>query len=118
MRLRSDVKAITAAFPDPWLRLYSLKANGLPGLVSEVARLGFGISAVSRGELDLALKAGVPADRMALEGIGKTDADFRLRRRVSSHCWVSLESSEDAAALAGRCIAHRRKGDDKTCSCA
>ena len=32
-RLRADARAVADAFPDPWLRLYSLKANGLPALV-------------------------------------------------------------------------------------
>lgn len=102
-RLEGDAAAVQAAFPDPWLRLYSLKANGLPGLVREVVGHGFGVSAVSAGEVRLAERAGVPRRVTALEGIGKTAADLRL---AATHAaagdallWVSLETPEEAAAL-------------------
>jgi diaminopimelate decarboxylase len=68
---------VGSAFPDPWLRLYALKANGLPPLVRELPGLGYGAGAVSGGELILAGRAGFPVARTALEGIGKTPADLR-----------------------------------------
>jgi len=102
--LRADARAVASAFPDPWLRLYSLKANGLPALVREVAAAGFGANAVSSGEIALARRAGLPPGRIALEGIGKTTADLALAARLAADgtplLWVSLESAEDAAALA------------------
>ncbi|HUR15759.1 MAG TPA: hypothetical protein VMZ33_00610, partial [Candidatus Limnocylindrales bacterium] len=109
-RLRADIAAITAAFPDPWIRLYSMKANGLPALVAEVGRTGFGISAVSGGELSLARKAGVPPHRLALEGIGKTDADLRVAARINP-LWVSLETAQDAAAMARAMSRSERRQD-------
>jgi diaminopimelate decarboxylase len=113
-RLRADATAIREAFPDPWLRLYSLKANGLTGLVREIASEGFGMNAVSSGELSLAARAGVPAGRTALEGIGKTGADLHLAARRAADrdplLWVSLESAEDAAALAAAVIGLRDGG--------
>jgi diaminopimelate decarboxylase len=103
-RLRADAAEIAAAFPDPWLRLYAVKANGLPAVIREAATLGFGATAVSRGELDLARRGGVPAAMTALEGIGKGDADLRAAiataRSRRPLLWVSLESAEEAAALA------------------
>jgi diaminopimelate decarboxylase len=103
--LRAGADAVADAFPDPWLRLYSLKANGLPALVREVAAAGFAANAVSRGEIDIARRAGLPPSRIALEGIGKTRADLALAARLARDgqplLWVSLESVEDAAALAG-----------------
>ncbi|CAN5704338.1 diaminopimelate decarboxylase [soil metagenome] len=105
-RLAADAQAISAAFPDPWLRLYSLKANGLPGLVRRVARHGFGANCVSGGELGLAARAGIAPGRTTLEGIGKTDADLDLVARLAAEgrplLWVALESAEEAAALADR----------------
>ena len=93
------------AFPEPWLRLYALKANGLPPLVAEIARSGgFRANAVSRGEIDLALRAGFAPKDTVLEGIGKTDADLALAARLAAEgtplAWVSVESVEDATALA------------------
>ena len=69
--------AVEAAFPDPWLRAFSLKANDLPALVARLAPRGFGANVVSRGEWALATRAGVPNAAITLEGIGKTDADLR-----------------------------------------
>lgn len=103
-RLRADACAVADAFPDPWVRLYSLKANGLPALMREIAAAGFGANAVSSGEIALARRAGLPPARIALEGIGKTSADLDLAARLAADgtplLWVSLESAEDAAALA------------------
>jgi diaminopimelate decarboxylase len=103
-RLRLDARAVVAAFPDPWLRLYALKANGLPALVREFCGLGFGASAVSGGELSLAGRAAIPAEQTCLEGIGKSVADLRRAVRLAASgtplLWVSLESAEEAAALA------------------
>lgn len=103
-RLRADAAAIRDAFSDPWLRLYAIKANGLPPLISEVAMLGFGATAVSSGEVGLALRAGLAPAEIALEGIGKTERDLELVAAMAADgkppLWVSLESPEDAAALA------------------
>lgn len=108
---------MTRAFPDPWLRLYALKANGLPALVRELPALGFGANAVSGGELALAARAGFPLARTALEGIGKTPADLRravgLAARGTPLLWVSLESADEAAALAALVrSARHRSGTD------
>jgi diaminopimelate decarboxylase len=104
-RIDRDAEEIRSAFPTPpWIRLYSAKANLVPGVIGRVAEHGFGVSTVSRGEAALALRAGVPADRIVLEGVGKTDADIRFAvdLAASGHplLWVSLESVEDAASLA------------------
>ncbi|MGI8927976.1 MAG: diaminopimelate decarboxylase family protein [Candidatus Limnocylindrales bacterium] len=105
-RLRQDAGAVHDAFPDPWLRLYSMKANGLPGLVREIATQGFAVSAVSGGEIGLARRAGVAPARIVLEGIGKTDRDLALATRLAADktplLWVSVEGEEDAAALAAQ----------------
>ncbi len=104
-RLRRDARAVQAAFADPWLRLYSLKANGLPPLVRRICSEGFGASAVSGGELSLAERAGVAAAATTLEGIGKSQHDLALAARQAAEgrplLWVSLESADEAAALAG-----------------
>ncbi len=103
-RLAADAAAVRAAFPDPWLRLYALKANGLPALTARLPALGFGATAVSAGELALAARAGFPPGQVALEGIGKGEAELRAvvraARMGSPLLWTSLESAEEAAALA------------------
>jgi len=104
-KLRAAAAVVVEAFPEPWIRLYALKANGLPALVRRISRAGFWVSAVSGGELALARRAGLAPDRIVLEGIGKTDADLALAASLAAAgtplAWVSLESAEDAASLAG-----------------
>jgi diaminopimelate decarboxylase len=112
--LEAAADAVCAAFPDPWLRSYSLKANDLPALVARLAARGFGANVVSRGEWELARRAGIPNAAITLEGIGKTDADLRAAVRAAAAGeplrWVAVESADEAAALAGAIEAARRRG--------
>ena len=95
---------LRAAFRDPWLRSYSLKANDLPAIVARLAGAGLGANVVSRGEWSLAVRAGVPNAAITLEGIGKTDADLRAAVRAAVDGrplrWVAIESIDEARALA------------------
>jgi diaminopimelate decarboxylase len=94
----------TAAFPDPIIRQYSVKANDVPAVIAAVTERGFGANVVSRGEWALARRAGVPNERITLEGIGKTPADLRAAARAARDGdplrWIALESPEEAEALA------------------
>lgn len=94
---------IREAFPDPWIRQYSIKANDVVAVVAEVTDRGFGANCVSRGEWAVARRAGVPNARITLEGVGKTDADLRAAVRASVDGeplrWVALESAEEAERL-------------------
>lgn len=100
---------LRAAFPDPWLRAFSVKANDVPAVVARLAGLGLGANVVSRGEWAAARSAGVPNSGITLEGIGKTDADLRAAIRAAATGsplrWVAVESPEELevlVALAGR----------------
>jgi len=97
-------RAVAAAFPDPILRQYSVKANDVERVVAAVASHGLGSNVVSRGEWAIATRAGVPNSRITLEGIGKTPADLRTAALAASRgdppLWVALESPEEATALA------------------
>ncbi len=112
--LDAAAETVRAAFPDPWLRAYSLKANDLPALVARLAARGFGANVVSRGEWALARRAGVANAAITLEGIGKTDADLRAAVRAAAAGeplrWVAVESADEAAALARAIEAARRRG--------
>jgi len=103
-RLDADARAVRDAFGDPWIRLYALKANGLPAIAGRLPTAGFGATAVSRGELDLARRAGFAPGSVALEGIGKTDAELRAVVRAAAagtpYLWTSLETPEEAGRLA------------------
>jgi diaminopimelate decarboxylase len=102
--LDRDAAAIRTAFPYPWIRQYSLKANDVPEIVAEVTSRGFGANVVSRGEWAIATRAGVPNGRITLEGVGKTDADLRAAVRATAPgslplAWVALESADEAEVV-------------------
>ncbi len=100
---------LRAAFPDPWLRAFSLKANDVPAIVARLGALGLGANVVSGGEWAIAARAGIPNARVTLEGIGKSGDDLRaaVRAAVAGDPlrWVSVESRDELTAL--RAIAER-----------
>ncbi len=55
---------------------YSVKANPNLGVLSTLARQGCGADVVSAGEMYVALKAGVPADKIVFSGVGKTQEEL------------------------------------------
>ncbi len=103
--LARDAERLANAFPDPWIRQYSLKANDVPAVVREVLGRGFGANVVSRGEWALARRAGAHDESITLEGIGKTNADLRAAVRSAADGqplrWLAIESADELDALAG-----------------
>jgi diaminopimelate decarboxylase len=106
--LRDAVAELRAAFPDPWIRQYSVKANDVPAVIARLAGPGRGLGAnvVSRGEWRAARAAGLTNERITLEGVGKSDADLAAAVRAAAEgrplLWTALESPEEAEALADR----------------
>lgn len=105
VRALADAAAeLRAAFPDPWLRAYSLKANDVPAVVERLGALGLDANVVSRGEWAAARRAGLPNARITLEGIGKAAGDLRAAVRAAAEGdplrWVAVESPEELDALA------------------
>jgi len=101
--LEAAASAVRAAFPDPWLRAFSVKANDVAALVARVTALGFDANVVSRGEWAIARRAGLSNDRITFEGVGKTDDDLRAAVRAASDGsplrWIAIESLDEARAL-------------------
>ena len=102
--LEAAALELREAFPDPWLRAFSLKANDVPAVVARLAAAGLDGNVVSRGEWAAARAAGFPNDRITLEGIGKTNADLRAAVRAAAEGrplrWVAVESADELDALA------------------
>ena len=101
--LEAAADELRSAFPDPWLRAYSLKANDVPAVVERLGALGLDANVVSRGEWAAARRAGIPNARTTLEGIGKTSEDLRAAVRAAAGGaplrWVAVESAEELDAL-------------------
>ncbi|HXG25632.1 MAG TPA: hypothetical protein VNL94_02090 [Candidatus Binatia bacterium] len=112
--LEASAAAVRGAFPDPWLRAFSVKANDVAAIVARVAALGFDANVVSRGEWTVARRAGIPNARITFEGIGKSDADLRAACDAAARGeplrWLAIESIDEADALVE--IAGRRLGRD------
>jgi diaminopimelate decarboxylase len=108
--LEAAAAELRDAFPDPWLRQYSVKANDVAAVIrlATEPHRGLGANVVSRGEWAAARAAGVPNGRISLEGIGKTDADLdaAVRAAVGGDplLWVAIESADEADALEVRAL--------------
>ena len=69
---------------------YAVKANPDPELLRRLAGDGFGFEVVGPVELALAQRAGAPADRIVVNGVGQTDAD--LADALATGALVNAES--------------------------
>jgi len=56
---------------------YSVKANSNIGILATLAKLGAGADVVSGGELQRALTAGIPPEKVVFSGVGKTANEMR-----------------------------------------
>ncbi|MEN3305274.1 MAG: diaminopimelate decarboxylase [Micromonosporaceae bacterium] len=70
--VRAAVQDLLAALPAGVEVYYSAKANPHPVLIAAVAGLGLRVEISSRGELEAAARAGVPAQRCLYTGPAKT----------------------------------------------
>jgi diaminopimelate decarboxylase len=111
VELEAAARAVRDAFPDPWLRAFSVKANDVAAIVARIGELGLDANVVSRGEWAIARRAGLPNERITLEGAGKTDGDLRAAVRAAADGrplrWIAIESLDEARALvriAGRSL--------------
>ena len=79
-------RVIASAFEgQACLIAYSVKSNGNLGVLSTLAQEGCGADVVSGGELQRAMRAGIPADRIVFSGVGKTAEEMRLALQAGIH---------------------------------
>lgn len=62
----------------PHIICFAVKANPNPAVIRLFAKNGGGADIVSGGELFVALKAGVPANKVVYAGVGKTEDEIRF----------------------------------------
>ena len=77
-----------------FLPCYALKANYNPAILKLVQQMGFGADVVSGGELQFALKAGFPADKIVFAGVGKTETEIEMAIHAGIHS-LNIESIEE-----------------------
>ena len=81
---RAYKKALEKHYPGKSLPIYASKANSSIFMSNLIASEGFGLDAVSEGELLTALKGGVPNERIVFHGNNKSDKeiDFAVRNNI------------------------------------
>lgn len=57
---------------------YAVKANANPKILRAIRQAGLGADCVSGGEIEAALKAGFPANKIVYAGVGKSDWEINL----------------------------------------
>ncbi len=78
---------------------FAVKANANIAVLATLARKGAGADTVSQGEIERALKAGVPAARIIFSGVGKTEAELAFAVRAGVH-QINVESIAELETLA------------------
>jgi diaminopimelate decarboxylase len=81
---------------------YAMKANSNQAVIATLAKLGAGADVVSGGELQRAIKAGIPPEKIMFSGVGKTEREIAAALDAGILC-LNVESEpelERVAALA------------------
>ena len=87
---------------------YAVKANANPRILSLIQAYGLGADCVSGGEIQAALDAGFPAERIVFAGVGKADWEINLGLDQEIFCYNAesipeLEVINDLAKRKGKC---------------
>ena len=97
--LERHYKVFAGAFADvPSLVCYAMKANSNQAVLRTLAKLGSGADVVSAGELQRALAAGIPANKIMFSGIGKSGRELALALDENILC-INVESEPELDLL-------------------
>jgi diaminopimelate decarboxylase len=97
--LRRHVRVMHEAFEGiPTLVAYAMKANSNQAVLKVIAGEGAGADVVSGGELERAIAAGIPANKIVFSGVGKTIAEMRRGLELGIKCF-NLESEPELERL-------------------
>ena len=83
---------------DNYFMHYAIKANANPIVLKPIKEAGVGIDCVSGGEIDVALKAGFPANSIMFAGVGKADWEIELGIDSGIRCF-NVESIPELEVL-------------------
>lgn len=104
--LEAGLTELRAAFAPQTLTAVAVKANPLPPLLEFLAARGAGAEVASLPELQLALEAGVPPERIVFDSPAKTREELALALELGVHVNADnldeLDRLADLAARTGR----------------
>lgn len=84
--------------PRDVLVAFAVKANANIAVLATLARKGAGADTVSEGEIQRALMAGVPPERIIFSGVGKTEEELAFAVRTGIH-QINVESAAELEML-------------------
>lgn len=97
--LERHYKVFRDAFaPRDVLVAFAVKANANIAVLATLARQGAGADTVSQGEIERALMAGVPAEKIIFSGVGKTEKELAFAVNASVH-QINVESISELEML-------------------
>ena len=97
--LRRHVRVMREAFAGiPTLIAYAMKANSNQAVLKLLANEGAGADVVSGGELERAVAAGIPPEKIVFSGVGKTAAEMRRALELGIACF-NIESEPELERL-------------------
>ena len=97
--LRRHIRVMQEAFAGmPTLVAYAMKANSNQAVLTLLAREGAGADVVSGGELERAIAAGIPADKIVFSGVSKSVREMRRGLELGIKCF-NLESEPELERL-------------------
>ena len=87
--LRATLRTINteAGKHDGFCVHYAVKANANPKLLNIICQAGLGADCVSGGEIQAALNAGFPNDKIVFAGVGKSDWEINLALDKNIFCF-------------------------------
>jgi diaminopimelate decarboxylase len=85
-------KAAFASLPNTLC--YAMKANSNQAVLTLLAQQGAGADVVSLGELQRAIAAGFPAEKIVFSGVAKSEAEITAALELNIHCF-NVESEPE-----------------------
>jgi diaminopimelate decarboxylase len=97
--LRRHIRVMREAFAGmETLLAYAMKANSNQAVLKLIAAEGAGADVVSGGELERAIAAGIPPERIVFSGVAKTATEMARGLELGIHCF-NLESEPELERL-------------------
>lgn len=88
----------SAFAPRDVLVAFAVKANANIAVINTLANKGAGADTVSQGEIERALTAGVPPERIIFSGVGKTEQELAFAVQTGVH-EINIESVAELETL-------------------
>lgn len=95
--LRGHIEALQSAFPPSTLHAVAIKANPLIEVLRTIVSTGAGLEAASWEEVQCAVAAGCPADRIVFDSPAKTDSE--LRQALALGIWINADNEQELTRL-------------------